>query len=73
VTAAWKEAESYGTLTHGPFLDPLTMFEDVFRDMPPNLQREREEMRALLDAQRTATTVVPAEGGQEAPPVAHEG
>ena len=52
VTACWKEAESYGTLTHGPVLDPLTMFEDVFRDMPPNLQREREEMRALLAAQR---------------------
>ena len=47
VTACWKEAESYGTLTHGPTLDPLTMFEDVFRDMPPNLQREREELRAL--------------------------
>jgi hypothetical protein len=71
--ACWKEAESYGTLTHGPFLDPLTMFEDVFRDMPPNLQREREEMRALLGAQRSATAAVPAEGGHETPSVAHEG
>src|SRR5690349_4451485 len=52
VIACWKEAESYGTLTQGPFLDPLTMFDDVFRDMPANLQREREEMRALLERQR---------------------
>jgi 2-oxoisovalerate dehydrogenase E1 component alpha subunit len=50
VSAAWKEAESYGTLTHGPSLDPLTMFEDVFKDMPPNLVRQREELRALRSA-----------------------
>jgi 2-oxoisovalerate dehydrogenase E1 component alpha subunit len=50
VSACWKEAESYGTLTTGPFLDPLTMFEDVFKDMPPNLVREREELRALRSA-----------------------
>src|SRR5579862_8511290 len=50
VSAAWKEAESYGTLTHGPSLDPLTMFEDVFKDMPANLLRQREELRALRSA-----------------------
>ena len=73
VTACWKEAESYGTLTHGPFLDPLTMFEDVFRDIPPGLQREREEMRALLDTQRGAAGAAAAEDAQGAPPIAHEG
>ena len=65
VSACWKEAESYGTLSGGPSLDPLTMFEDVLKELPPNLQREREEMRALRS------------GGQEtrapAPPVAKEG
>ena len=73
MTACWKKAETYGTLTHGPFLDPLTMFEDVFRDVPPNLQHEREEMRALLAAQRAATAAAPAEGEHGKPPVAHEG
>jgi 2-oxoisovalerate dehydrogenase E1 component alpha subunit len=47
VSACWKEAESYGTLSGGPALDPLTMFEDVLKDMPSHLAREREEMRAL--------------------------
>src|SRR5579863_7374335 len=65
VSACWKEAETYGTLSGGPSLDPLSMFEDVLKEVPPNLQREREEMRALRG------------GGQEtrapAPPVAKEG
>src|SRR5580704_12455153 len=45
VTACWKEAESYGTLSGGPALDPLTMFEDVYKEMPPNLVQQREELR----------------------------
>ncbi|HEX4618453.1 MAG TPA: thiamine pyrophosphate-dependent enzyme, partial [Steroidobacteraceae bacterium] len=56
VTACWKEAESYGTLTGGPALDPLTMFEDVFKEMPPNLQAQQRELRALREAQGEART-----------------
>ncbi|HEX4389563.1 MAG TPA: thiamine pyrophosphate-dependent enzyme [Steroidobacteraceae bacterium] len=48
VVASWKEAERYGTLSHGPTLDPLTMFEDVLKDMPPNLVHQREELRTLI-------------------------
>jgi 2-oxoisovalerate dehydrogenase E1 component alpha subunit len=59
VTACWKEAETYGTLTAGPFLDPLTMFEDVFKEMPANLAREREELRALRSAQAAARAATP--------------
>ena len=66
VTACWKEAESYGTLTGGPSLDPLTMFEDVFKEMPPNLVRQREELRALRSA-------AAAERRQSAPSVAKKG
>ena len=58
VTACWKEAESYGTLTAGPSLDPLTMFEDVLKDMPPNLVHQREELRKLLEARAKATPAV---------------
>jgi 2-oxoisovalerate dehydrogenase E1 component alpha subunit len=47
VSACWKEAMSYGTLTEGPTLDPTTMFEDVFKHMPPHLARQREQLRAL--------------------------
>ena len=65
VTACWKEAETYGTLSGGPSLDPLTMFEDVFKEMPPNLVREREELRALRSsagAPRAAATPVAQKG-----------
>ena len=47
VTACWKEAVKYGTMTEGPQLDPATMFEDVYKHMPPHLQRQREELKAL--------------------------
>jgi 2-oxoisovalerate dehydrogenase E1 component alpha subunit len=45
VAAAWKEATSYGTLTDGPRLNRDLMFEDVFKEMPPHLKAERDEMR----------------------------
>jgi 2-oxoisovalerate dehydrogenase E1 component alpha subunit len=65
VSACWKEAETYGTLSGGPSLDPLTMFEDVLKEVPPNLQREREEMRALRSGSQPERALVP--------PVAKEG
>jgi 2-oxoisovalerate dehydrogenase E1 component alpha subunit len=57
VTACWKEAESYGTLSGGPALDPLTMFEDVYKEMPPNLVQQREELRQLMQARAQARPV----------------
>ncbi len=48
VADSWKQAIRYGTLTEGPTLDPLTMFEDVFKEMPPHLVRQRRELEALL-------------------------
>jgi 2-oxoisovalerate dehydrogenase E1 component alpha subunit len=47
VIACWKEAAGYGTLTEGPTLDPATMFEDVYKEMPPHLARQREELLKL--------------------------
>ena len=66
VTACWKEAESYGTLTHGPSLDPLTMFEDVYKDMPAHLVQQREQLRALRDAAGESTQNAPPPAAQEA-------
>lgn len=47
VGASWKEAVSYGTMTEPPSLDPDTLFEDVFKEMPDSLVRQREQLRAL--------------------------
>ncbi len=44
VTAAWKEAQKFGTMTEGPFLDPSTMFDDVFAETPDHLERQRKYM-----------------------------
>ncbi len=44
VRAANKEAESFGTLGEGRLPSAKTMFEDVFRDMPWHLRRQRQEL-----------------------------
>ncbi len=44
VLAALKEAEGFGTLLDGRFTSPATMFEDVYKDMPEHLRRQRQEM-----------------------------
>src|SRR5580700_5071254 len=48
IAACWKESVSYGTYSEGPSLDPATMFEDVFKEMPTHLARQRDELKALL-------------------------
>jgi len=48
VLAAWKEAQKFGTMTEGPFLDPATMFEDVYAEMPANLESQRRRMLEVL-------------------------
>jgi len=44
VHAAWKEAQQYGTMTEGPFLDPATMFDDVYAELPHHLESQRRRM-----------------------------
>ena len=44
VTDSWKEAVQYGTLTDGPRLDRDLMFEDVFKEMPEHLRKQREQL-----------------------------
>jgi len=50
VLAAWKEAQTYGTMTEGPFLDPGTMFDDVFAETPDHLESQR---RRMLEVERS--------------------
>ncbi|MDY0066729.1 MAG: thiamine pyrophosphate-dependent enzyme [Steroidobacteraceae bacterium] len=44
ITAAWREANTYGTLSSGPQLDPETMFDDVFKEITPSLARQRLQL-----------------------------
>jgi 2-oxoisovalerate dehydrogenase E1 component alpha subunit len=44
VREALREAESHGTLGAGEHHSPATMFDDVFKEMPWHLRRQRQEM-----------------------------
>jgi 2-oxoisovalerate dehydrogenase E1 component alpha subunit len=44
VSKSWEEACSYGTLNEGPRPDALTMFDDVYHEMPEHLRRQREQL-----------------------------
>jgi 2-oxoisovalerate dehydrogenase E1 component alpha subunit len=46
VGASWQEAVTYGTMSEGPKLNADLMFEDVFKEMPQHLKRQRALMRA---------------------------
>ncbi len=60
VLAAWKEAQKYGTMTEGPFLDPSTMFDDVYAEFPDHLKSQRQEMIDVESATKEGTA---PEGG----------
>lgn len=67
VAQCWKEAVRYGTLTEGPSLDPASMFEDVFRHMPPHLERQRAELRRLMRERGAPGTGAEGTGGTATP------
>jgi len=73
VTACWKEAASYGTLTEGPQLDPATMFEDVYKEMPQHLVRERQQLLDLLQRQPAPGSQAQRELDQQTRSMAKEG
>ena len=47
VNEAWKEAVTYGTMTEGPQLDVRVMFDDVYAEVPPHLELQRQQLLAL--------------------------
>jgi 2-oxoisovalerate dehydrogenase E1 component alpha subunit len=47
IAAAWKQAVAYGTLPDEPRIDPVTMFDDVFKVRTPQLERQRERFLKL--------------------------
>jgi 2-oxoisovalerate dehydrogenase E1 component alpha subunit len=46
VASSWAEAITFGTMNDGPQLDPDLMFEDVFKEMPEHLKRQRAQLRS---------------------------
>ena len=44
VVAAQEEAEKYGSLADGHVHSAATMFEDVYKDMPEHLRRQRQQL-----------------------------
>ena len=50
VITAWKEAVTYGTMTQGPKLDVRGMFDDVYEEVPLQLQRQRQQLMDLKDS-----------------------
>jgi 2-oxoisovalerate dehydrogenase E1 component alpha subunit len=44
VLAAQKEAEQYGTLADGRVPSAASMFEDVYKDLPEHLRRQRQQL-----------------------------
>ncbi|NML60151.1 3-methyl-2-oxobutanoate dehydrogenase (2-methylpropanoyl-transferring) subunit alpha [Massilia sp. RP-1-19] len=44
IVAAQKEAEQFGTLANGRVPSAASMFEDVYKDMPEHLRRQREQL-----------------------------
>ncbi len=46
VGAALKEAERYGSLADGRVASAASMFDDVYKDMPEHLRRQRDQLLA---------------------------
>ena len=44
VAAAQKEAESYGSLADGHTFSNSTMFDDIYKDVPGHLRRQRRQL-----------------------------
>jgi 2-oxoisovalerate dehydrogenase E1 component alpha subunit len=44
VLAAQKEAESFGSLADGHLFSNSTMFDDIYKDVPEHLRRQRREL-----------------------------
>ena len=51
VMAAWKDAQQYGTMTEGPWLDPATMFDDVYAEVPAHLESQRRRLLEILEGE----------------------
>jgi 2-oxoisovalerate dehydrogenase E1 component alpha subunit len=44
VTECWKESLAAGQMNEGPRLDRNSMFDDVFKELPEHLRKQREQL-----------------------------
>jgi 2-oxoisovalerate dehydrogenase E1 component alpha subunit len=44
ISDAWKEAESFGSFEDGPHWPIESMFDDVFKEIPAHLRRQRRKL-----------------------------
>jgi 2-oxoisovalerate dehydrogenase E1 component alpha subunit len=44
VIKAQKEAEGYGSLADGHLFSNSTMFDDIYKDVPDHLRRQRRQL-----------------------------
>jgi 2-oxoisovalerate dehydrogenase E1 component alpha subunit len=44
VTACWRESLAAGQMNEGPRLERSSLFDDVFKEMPEHLKRQREQL-----------------------------
>lgn len=44
VKTAWNEAISHGTLNEGPYPPVSAMFDDVYKELPTHLKKQRKDM-----------------------------
>jgi 2-oxoisovalerate dehydrogenase E1 component alpha subunit len=44
ISLAWKKAESFGSLESGPHWPLTSMFDDVFKEIPDHLRRQRSKL-----------------------------
>jgi 2-oxoisovalerate dehydrogenase E1 component alpha subunit len=47
MTKAWQQSLKAGSLTEEPRLDPASMFDDLFKEMPEHLVRQRAQLKEL--------------------------
>ena len=50
VLAAWKEAQKFGTMTEGPFLESDSMFDDIYAEVPKHLESQRRYMLEIEES-----------------------
>lgn len=46
VARSWDQALQYGTMAESSLMDPSLMFEDVYKELPEHLRRQRDELLA---------------------------
>jgi 2-oxoisovalerate dehydrogenase E1 component alpha subunit len=62
VVSSWKQATAFGTMSEGPRLDSDLMFEDVFKEIPAHLQKQRDMMRVERNQPRAAPSAATTSG-----------